>query len=652
MQGMSDETSHRGGAAATSHAPPIRNTRDLLLLSLGALGVVYGDIGTSPLYAIRECFSDRTGIPPTPANVLGILSLFTWALLLVVVVKYIGFVMRADNEGEGGILALLALITDEGRNPKRPGETGARRRAMLILLGIFGAALLLADGMITPVISVLGALEGLEIATPVFHGTVVPLAIGILVALFAVQKRGTARIGAFFGPAMLVWFTALAALGVPAIAREPRVLAAVAPTHALHFLLEHRHTGLVVLGAVFLCVTGAEALYADMGHFGRRPIRLAWFTIAFPALLANYYGQGALYLSREPGAVSNPFYQLAPASLLFPLLLLATSAAVIASQALISGAFSLGRQAVQLGLVPRLTVVFTSREASGQIYMPGINRLLLGAALVLVLAFRSSSALAAAYGIAVVLTMIITTLLLYSVSRHIWGWRLPTALALAGFFLAVDLPFLGANATKIVSGGWFPLAIALGLFLIMTTWQSGRLHLGRLIGEGAFPIASFVEEVARVGPHRVRGAAVVLTSEGSGTPRVLMHHFKHNQVLHETIVLLTVKTDPVPEVPLARRVEVRQLDEGFWRVIAHFGFMEEPNVPEAIAACAERGLVMPLHRVSYFLGRETLLATGRSPLGRWREKLFILLARNARPAQAFFGIPPNRVIELGAMIEL
>ena len=426
----------------------------------------------------------------------------------------------------------------------------------------------------------------------------------------------------------------------------------MAPTHALRFLLEHRNTGLVVLGAVFLCVTGAEALYADMGHFGRRPIRLAWFTVAFPALLCNYYGQGALYLSAPAGSVENPFYQLAPTYLLFPLLVLATSAAVIASQALISGAFSLGRQAVQLGLVPRLTVVFTSREASGQIYMPGINRLLLGAALVLVLAFRSSSALAAAYGIAVVLTMIITTLLLYSVSRQIWHWRLPTALALAAFFLAIDLPFLTANATKIVSGGWFPLAIALGLFVIMTTWQSGRLHLGRIIGEGAFPIASFVEEVARVGPHRVRGAAVVLTSEGSGTPRVLMHHFKHNQVLHETVVLLTVKTDPVPEVPIARRVEVRELGEGFWRVVAHFGFMEEPNVPEAIAACAERGLVMPLHKVSYFLGRETLLATGRSPLGRWREKLFILLARNARPAQAFFGIPPNRVIELGAMIEL
>jgi len=649
---MSDETDHRGGVAAASHAPPIRNSRDLIKLSLGALGVVYGDIGTSPLYAIRECFSERTGIAPTLENVLGILSLFTWALLLIVVVKYIFVVMRADNEGEGGILALLALITDEGRNPKRPGETGARRRAMLILLGIFGAALLLADGMITPVISVLGALEGLEVATPVFHGAVVPLALGILIALFAVQKRGTGGIAAVFGPTMLLWFTTLVATGLPAIVRSPGVLAALSPTHGLRFLLEHRHTGLVVLGAVFLCVTGAEALYADMGHFGRRPIRFAWFTVAFPALLVNYYGQGALYLSAGAETVQNPFYQLAPRGFLFPLLVLATAAAVIASQALISGAFSLGRQAVQLGLLPRLTVVFTSREASGQIYMPGINRLLLGAALALVLAFRSSSALAAAYGIAVVLTMIITTLLLYTVSRQIWHWRLPAALALAGFFLAVDLPFLGANVTKIASGGWFPLAIALVLFGIMTSWQSGRLHLGKLIGEGAFPIERFVEEVRRLQPHRVKGAAVVLTSEGRGTPRVLMHHFKHNQVLHETVVLLTVETARVPEVPAARRVEVTELGEGFWRVIARFGFMEAPDVPAAIAACAERGLEMPRHRVSYFLGRETLLATGRSPLGRWREKLFILLARNARPAQAFFGIPPNRVIELGAMIEL
>ncbi len=639
-------------AAPDSHAPLIRNRRDLLRLSLGALGIVYGDIGTSPLYAIRECFSGRTGIVPTPDNVLGILSLFAWSLILVVVVKYLGFVMRADNHGEGGILALLALVTGQDAHPGPSAVRRSRRRAALVVLGIFGAALLLADGMITPVISVLGALEGLEIATPVFHRAIVPLALLVLVALFLVQKRGTAGIAAVFGPTMLVWFSAIAAAGIPAIARHPEVLLAFDPSHALRFLAEHRRAGLLVLGAVFLCVTGSEALYADMGHFGRRPIRFAWFAVAFPALLANYFGQGALLIAARGARVENPFYQLAPGLLLYPLLVIATLAAVIASQALISGAFSLAQQAVQLGLLPRLTVIHTSREARGQIYVPEVNNMLLVAAVALVLSFRSSGALAAAYGIAVVSTMIITTLLLYVVSRRIWGWSLARAMSLAALFLAIDLPFLGANATKIAEGGWFPLVIAIAMFVVMSSWRDGRAHLARLLGEGSLPIARFVEDVGKRRPHRVRGAAVVLTSERRGTPRVLLHHFKHNQVLHETIVLLTVATAGVPEVDSAHRVVVNELGEGFWRVVARYGFMETPDVPAALAACAPFDLELATNRTSYFLGRQTLLSTGRSPLGRFRERLFILLARNARSAQAFFQIPPNRVVELGAQFEL
>ncbi len=642
----------RESGAPVSHAPPIRGPRDLLKLSLGALGVVYGDIGTSPLYAMRECFSEHTGIAPTLGNVLGILSLFSWTLLFVVVVKYLGFVMRADNQGEGGILALLALVMGREAETQGPGGNHRRRRAALVALGVFGAALLLADGMITPVISVLGALEGLEIATPVFRGAVVPIALAILVALFLVQKRGTAGIATVFGPAMLVWFVAIGAAGLPAILRHPEVLAAFDPRHGLRFLLEHRRAGLLVLGAVFLCVTGSEALYADMGHFGRRPIRFAWFFVAFPALLTNYYGQGALLVGAGGARVENPFYQLAPGLLLYPMLAIATLAAVIASQALISGAFSLARQATQLGLLPRLTVVYTSREARGQIYVPEINALLLAAAVLLVVGFRSSGALAAAYGIAVVSTMIITTLLLYTVSREIWGWSLPAALGLAGLFLAVDLPFLGANATKIAAGGWFPLVIALAMFVVMTSWHEGRAHVLGVLERGSLPLAAFVADVGERRPHRVRGAAVVLASEGGGTPRVLLHHFKHNQVLHETVVLLTVVSAVVPEVDPRGRVSVEPLGEGFWRVVARYGFMETPDVPTALAECAPLGLELDPHRTSYFLGRQTLLPTGRSPLGLWRERLFVLLSRNARPAQAFFQIPPNRVVELGAQIEL
>jgi KUP system potassium uptake protein len=639
-----------------SHAPVIRDRRDLARLSLGALGVVYGDIGTSPLYAFKESFSGPSGLAPTAANVLGILSLFFWALTLIVVVKYIGFVMRADNHGEGGILALLALITDQGSNPKKKGETGARRRFLLISLGIFGAALLLADGMITPVVSVLGALEGLQVATPIFRPVVVPLALAVLIALFLFQKKGTAGVARVFGPAMLVWFLTLTAFGLPAIVRRPEVLAAVNPVHAFRFFLDNGVAGFLVLGAVFLCVTGSEALYADMGHLGRTPIRAAWFGVAFPALLINYFGQGALLLARGGAAVENPFFELAPDLLLYPAVLIATLAAVIASQALISGAFSLAQQAIQLGFCPRLTIVHTSREASGQIYVPEINRLLLVASVFLVLGFRTASALAAAYGIAVVMTMIITTFLLFSVARHLWKWPLWQAAAMAGIFLAIDIPFLGANIVKVAYGGWFPLAVALGLFVLMTTWKRGRRALAEQLGGSQLPIEDFLTDVARRSAAgrlpRVPGTAVVMTSQTGGTPPVLLHHFKHNQVLHQQVVLLTIVTEGVPEVRSGERVEVRELGHGFWEVVARYGFMQTPNVPKLLGQCAPLGLKIDAGRASYFLGRETILTTGHSRLAGWRKGLFVYLSRNARPANAFFQIPPNRVVELGAQVEL
>ncbi len=638
-----------------SHVPVIRNRKDLARLALGALGVVYGDIGTSPLYSLKECFDITHGVAVTPGNVLGILSLVFWALTMIVVVKYIGFVMRAENHGEGGILALLALLTDQGSNPIRPGATGARRRAILIMLGVFGAALLLADGMITPVISVLGALEGLEVATPVFRPMVVPLAVAILVALFFFQRKGTAGVGAVFGPAMLVWFASIAAIGLPWVMAEPRVLGAVNPMHGLRFFMANGLHGFLILGSVVLCVTGAEALYADMGHFGRRPIRVAWFAIAFPALLINYFGQGALLLSRGTH-VGNPFYELAPGWALYPMVVIATIAAVIASQALISGAFSLLQQAIQLGFWPRLTIVHTSREASGQIYVPEVNTALMLACVVLTVGFRSSTSLAAAYGIAVVSTMLITTLLLFSVARQLWRWKRWQAAGLTALFLAIDVPFLLSNGVKIAHGGWVPLVAALFLFGVMTTWKRGRAILAQQLSDSRVPMELFIADVERKTAQgrlpRVSGTAVFLVSQTGGAPGVLLHHVKHNQVLHQQVVLLTIVTEGVPEVAGSNRVDVRALGSGFWEVVAHCGFMETPNVPRILRRCAEKGLQFDPAMASYYLGRETVLPTGRSGFAFWRKWLFVYLSRNARPASSFFRLPPNRVVELGAQIEI
>jgi KUP system potassium uptake protein len=638
----------------------------LAVLSLTALGVVYGDIGTSPLYTIRECFGLEYGLVPNPVNVYGILSLILWSLILVVAIKYLVFILRADNRGEGGVLAMLALLLQGGEDRIR-----GRRRRLLILLGVFGTALLFGDGVITPAISVLGAMEGLEVVAPELSRFVVIATVGILFLLFMFQKMGTARVGGAFGPITLMWFLTIGTLGGREIARAPDILAAVNPAYAVRFFYIHGFTGFAVLGAVFLAVTGAEALYADIGHFGKRPIRLAFFSLVLPCLLLNYFGQGALVL-REPAAIANPFYLLAPRSLLYPLLVISTLAAIVASQALISGAFSLAQQSVQLGYSPRLTIIHTSAREAGQIYVPEVNQALMVGTLLIVVGFRSTSALGAAYGIAVTGTMSITTLLFAVIARVRWHWPLWRVLVLAGFFFSFDFAFLGANVLKIEQGGWVPLAIAAGVGVLMTTWKRGRQRLLDLVRENTIPMDLFLADLGRWKPHRVPGAAVFLTSDASGAPPVLLHHLKHNKVLHEKVMLMSIVTEGIPHVPPVDRVECRELGHGFYQVVAHYGFMETPDVPAVLQALGRpdgnrRPVGMKLMETTFYLGRETLIATssskrrGTAPpmdgvptvarMAGWRKKLFILMTRNARSATAFFGLPPNRVVELGAQIQ-
>ncbi|MGH7699288.1 MAG: potassium transporter Kup [Gemmatimonadales bacterium] len=619
--------------------------RYLALLSLAALGVVYGDIGTSPLYAIREAFHGAHSVAPTATNVLGVLSLIFWSLVLVISVKYLAFVMRADNKGEGGILALLALIQRGRASRKRTP------RRIIAVLGLFGAALMYGDSVLTPAISVLSAVEGLQVATPALAPWVIPLTVLILVGLFLLQKRGTAGVGALFGPVMIVWFVTLAVLGTLAIAREPSVLAAVSPHHAVVFFLENAGRGFLVLGAVFLVVTGGEALYADMGHFGVRPIRLAWFGLALPGLLLNYFGQGALVL-RDATAVVSPFYRLAPAWGVYPLIALATAAAIIASQAVISGAFSLTRQAVQLGYSPRVKIEHTSSREMGQIYIPGINWALLVVTIALVLGFRTSSNIAAAYGVAVSSEMVITTVLLYILSREVWGWSHAKAGALAAFFLTIDLAFLGANALKIPQGGWFPLAVGAAVYTLMTTWQRGRQILAKRMQERTVPLKLLLADLAAEPPIRVPGTAIFMYGTSDGTPPALVHNLAHNKVLHEKIVFLTVVTEEVPHVPPAERVTVKRLSKGFNQVTARYGFMEDPDINEILDACRAKGLDINIEGSTFFLGRETLIATDRPGMAQWRERLFSFMSRNALRATAFFKIPPNQVFEVGAQVEL
>jgi len=640
-----DRNRHSDNVTATQPHEGAPRGRYLMTLSLGALGVVYGDIGTSPLYALRECFHHSTGIRPTHDNVVGILSLIVWSLILVVSVKYLLFVMRADNRGEGGILALLALVA-----PPRGGPP--RGLAMVLaLMGVFGAALLYGDGMITPAITVLSAVEGLNVATPFFETYIIPISIVILVGLFVVQSRGTAAIGRIFGPVMLLWFVAIAVMGLAEAVRYPSVFLAVSPHHAIVFMVRHGYTGFLVLGSVFLVVTGGEALYADMGHFGRDPIRLAWFTLALPALLLNYFGQGALIL-RDPAAVENPFYRLAPPWALYPLVGLATAAAVIASQALISGAFSLTRQAVQLGYSPRVDIEHTSAREIGQIYIPGVNWMLMIACIALVVGFGSSSNLAAAYGIAVTGTMAITTILFYFVARGRFGWTAVQAGIPAFFFLIIDLAFFLANATKIEHGGWFPLLVGAVVFTAMTTWKTGRRILGQRMVETSLPIDLFLEDVRRNPPVRVPGTAVFMYGNRQGTPPALLHSLKHYKVLHRTMVFLNVETHETPTVAEDQRCAVEELGEGFFRVTLAYGFTEDPHVPQALAAIHHEGLDLRPAHTSFFLGRETLIPSRRPGMALWREQLFALMSRNARTATSFFGLPPNRVVELGAQIEL
>jgi KUP system potassium uptake protein len=627
-------------AAAGPHPEP--QGRQLAILSLGALGVVFGDIGTSPLYAVRECLRGQHGIGVSQESVLGVLSLIFWALTLIISIKYVSYILRADNQGEGGILALMALVTSEK-------DLGKKTTRVAIVLGLFGAALLFGDGVITPAISVLSAVEGLEVATPSFHRLVVPVSMAILVLLFRVQKRGTGDVGAVFGPVMVLWFLAIGGIGATQIVENPGVLVAMSPVHAVSFLLHFGHAGFLVLGSVFLVVTGGEALYADMGHFGARPMRLSWFCLALPALLLNYFGQGALLL-RSPEAIENPFFRMAPPWALYPMVALSTVATVIASQALISGAFSLARQALMLGYLPRVSVEHTSASHIGQIYVPTINWLLMLATLALVFGFKSSSALAAAYGVAVTLNMMITTLLAYVVARRKWKWGLPAAVAVTVIFLVPEATFASSNLAKIVDGGWFPLAVGGILFTIFTTWRRGRELLNERFQERVVPLEDFFELMRVEIPARVPGTAVFMTGSSDGTPPALLHNFLHNRVVHEHVVLLTIVTENVARVPATERVRVEELTNGFRRAVARFGFMEAQDIPTLLERPELKDY--SIDYVTFFLGRETVLPTNRPGMALWRERLFAFLSRNAQPATMFFGIPPARVVEIGAQIEL
>jgi len=621
-----------------------RGSRYLLVMSLGALGIVYGDIGTSPLYAFRESFHAADGLGVDRLSVFGVLSLMFWSLVMVVSVKYLVYVMRADNHGEGGILALTALIV-----PSPKVRTGSIRSA-LILLGLFGTALLYGDGIITPAISVLSAVEGLEVAAPALEPYVIPIAVIILVALFSIQRQGTSTVGAIFGPVMIVWFTVLALLGGYHVLQDPGVLAAVNPVHAGRFIADSPRLAFLALGAIFLVVTGSEALYADMGHFGKRPIRFGWYTVVFPALLLNYFGQGALLIS-DPEAIDNPFFRMSPSWAVLPMVILATMATVIASQALISGAYSLTMQAVQLGYLPRFHIDHTSPREVGQVYIGMINWGLMIACVGLVVAFGSSTNLAAAYGVAVTTTMVITTMLLFFVMRERWKWSLAVSGSLTVLFLVIDISFFAANIVKIPAGGWFPLVVGGLLFTIMTTWKVGRRRMTAVLKRGDLPIERFIGSIATHPQLRVPGTAAYLFPDPGVTPPALLANLRHNEVLHETVVLVAVQTSNVPRVPQVRRATVHDLGEGFVQVVLHFGFMDEPDVPRALADIVDPEFGFDPEDATYFLGRETIIVKGR-PLERWRTSLFSLMHRNSSSAVQYFRLPPEQVIEIGKQVAL
>jgi KUP system potassium uptake protein len=613
-------------------------------LTLAALGIVYGDIGTSPLYAAKEVFNPSHGIEFTAANVIGGVSTILWALMFVVTLKYVMLIMRADNKGEGGIMALLALALASVRDR-------AGRRAWLCIIGVFGAALFYGDGVITPAISVLSAVEGLEVAAPGLKPYVVPITVAVLIALFAFQRTGTATVGALFGPVMALWFSVLGVAGVMQVMRTPEILAAFNPWHAYHFLTLHGWSSFLVLGAVCLAVTGAEALYADMGHFGKRAVRIGWFSLVFPALALNYLGQGALLIA-EPQAVSNPFYLMFPDWALYPMIGLATAATVIASQAVISGAYSITKQAVQLGFLPRTQVVQTSAKEIGQIYIPSINWTLLAAILAAVIGFGSSSALASAYGLAVSGTMLIDTLLTFFVIRYTWRYGLPLCVVATGCFLIVDIAFLAANFAKMAEGGWFPLAMGAVVFTLMVTWRRGREILFERLKSSSIPLMPFLKSLFEEPPPRVAGTAVFLIGDPDAVPHALLHNLAHNKILHERIVFLTVIYRDVPWVPFEERVEVERLGNECYRIKIHFGFMNVPDVPKALELCAGHGLEFNTLETSFFVSREKLIPTRGDGMALWRERLFATMSRNAGSIVDYFNIPSNRVIELGTQVEI
>ncbi|WP_243357925.1 potassium transporter Kup [Fundidesulfovibrio terrae] len=632
------EDSHNGHHAACTPAQTAS-------LALAALGVVYGDIGTSPLYTVKECFSGMHAVEPNHANILGIMSLVFWSLMCVVGLKYVVFIMRADNKGEGGIYALLAMLRG---SPVSKGKWWS----FLTVLAAFGAALLYGDGVITPAISVLSAIEGLNMATDAAADYVVPLTCLVLISLFFMQKHGTATIGKVFGPVMVAWFLLIGGLGVAAIAHQPKILTALNPAHAVHFFAVNHIHGIVALASVVLCITGGEALYADMGHFGRIPIRLTWYGIVLPGLVLNYYGQGALLLDNPDIANVNPFYALVPETLLYPMVALSTFATIIASQAMISGVYSLTQQAIQLGFTPRMHIIHTSREAIGQIYLPTVNWMLMIACISLVLVFKESSRLAAAYGIAVTATMAITSFMYFEVTRVNWKWPLWKSAPLLAIFLAFDGSFLGANLLKIVDGGWITVSIALAILIVMITWRDGRALLSRHYEAARMPLDIFLKDIAEYQPQRNAGTAVFMSISPVGVPHTLLHHFKHNGTLHEQIILLSIASAEVPQVASEERLTITDLGQGFHRIVARYGFMETPSMPEILDLATQQGLSLDVYSTSFFLGRETLLTSGPSKMASWRKKLFVFMSRNSWNATSFFNLPPGRVVELGNQVEL
>lgn len=626
------------------HQPAVHSKAQQATLALAALGVVYGDIGTSPLYTLKEVFAGNHPIPLTPENVLGILSLILWSLIIIVSVKYVMFVMRADNRGEGGIMALIALALHDAKG-------NAKRERAIMLVGLLGAGMFYGDGMVTPAISVLSALEGLEVATPAFRPYVIPMTLFVLFCLFFFQRRGTASVGALFGPVMMVWFSTLAILGFMNLAAHPGVLKALNPAYGLLFLIENHTIAIVAMGAVVLSLTGAEALYADMGHFGPTPIRQSWFGFVLPALLLNYFGQGALLLV-DPASIDNPFYHLAPDWALYPLVGLSTAATVIASQAVISGAFSVTRQAMQLGFVPRFEVKYTSEKEQGQIYLPGVNWGLFFAVVILVIGFQSTNNLAGAYGIAVTGDMVITSVLATVVAAKGWGWGWPRAVSLFACFLVLELTFFFANVLKIPDGGWFPLAVGSLVFLLMSTWKRGSQLLAERLSDESIELQTFIDALLVAMPTRVPGTAVFMTSSPRHVPNAMLHNLMHNKILHERVLIVSVQVFDTPYVPDIDRVDVRKLKANFYSVIVQYGFKDEPDIPHALMHCGQQGLDFEMMETSFFLGRATLIPKIASSMVLWREKIYVAMYRNASSATSFYKIPSNRVVELGTQVVL